>query len=192
MDIAATAVASQPSAPSLPRCVVFGHCPRDQVPDFTQKLSRLHLNGTAASNLPSAPSNPTILRCFGIGAMREAAMAAFAAFTSTLETCRPQLDRIALGRGSTDCANAIPQSREGTSDLYRFAFWQFSHCERTAVLDRPCSSICRACRCYTRDKQGQDSKFCLPERMTTAIDDRLLTKSYHGSHRKSICRSARP
>jgi len=27
---------------------------------------------------------------------REAAMAAFAAFTSTLETCRQQLDRIAL------------------------------------------------------------------------------------------------
>ena len=29
-------------------------------------------------------------------ATREAAMAAFAAFTSTLETCRQQLDRIAL------------------------------------------------------------------------------------------------
>jgi hypothetical protein len=46
-------------------------------------------------------------------------MAAFAVFTSMLETCRQQLDRTALGYGSTDCANAIPRSREGTFDLYR-------------------------------------------------------------------------
>src|SRR5262245_19175349 len=105
-----------------------------------------------------------------------------------LETCRQQLDRIALGYGSTDCANAIPRSREGTFDLYQFAFWQFFHYERTASLEHPCSSICRVSRCYTCDKQGQDSKSCLPERMTTAVDDRLLTKPCHGSHRKSICR----
>src|SRR5262249_1780481 len=78
---------------------------------------------------------------------REAAMAAFADFTSMLEICRQQLDRIALGYGSTDCANAIPRSREETLDLCRFAFWQFSHYERIASLEHPCSSICRVSRC---------------------------------------------
>jgi hypothetical protein len=128
----------------------------------------------------------------GYEATREAAMTAFAAFTSTLETCRQELAGIVLGCGSKDRANAIPRSREGTSDLYRFAFWQFSHYERTAVLEHLCSSICRVSHCYTCDKQGQDSKFYLPERMTTAIDDRLLTKPYHGPHHKNICRSASP